>query len=218
MKKGFWFSAIIVLVIGVFLSGCGAITTYTFEKERVDQELRGNRGALTGSPPPPPSNRKTTREIFGIDIELPLMREITTPVKKYVKKKADEKPPTIDKTVYGNRGFLSGGGARPAEEAPRAEKPTVMQRIKEKFTAPKEEAKTPAAEPESSYMLYKVQEGDTLGKIAGRDDIYGDTAKWTVIYDANRDKLKSPSRIYPGQILRIPGSGGASEGDEGAEK
>ena len=49
---------------------------------------------------------------------------------------------------------------------------------------------------------YTVQKSDTLQKISSK--FYGTTKKWTKIYNANRDKLKSPEKIYPGQVLVIP--------------
>jgi nucleoid-associated protein YgaU len=58
---------------------------------------------------------------------------------------------------------------------------------------------TPAADRERSYT---VVAGDSLSKIAQRE--YGDANKWRAIFDANRDKLKDPDRIYPGQVLALP--------------
>lgn len=49
---------------------------------------------------------------------------------------------------------------------------------------------------------YTVVKGDTLSDIAKR--FYGKAGKWPVIFDANRDTLKDPDRIRPGQVLRIP--------------
>lgn len=46
---------------------------------------------------------------------------------------------------------------------------------------------------------YTVQSGDNLTKIASK---YGTT--WKAIFDANRDQLKDPDKIYPGQELKIP--------------
>ena len=46
---------------------------------------------------------------------------------------------------------------------------------------------------------YTVVSGDNLSKIAGK---YGIT--WKAIYDANRDILNDPDKIYPGQELKIP--------------
>jgi nucleoid-associated protein YgaU len=49
---------------------------------------------------------------------------------------------------------------------------------------------------------YVVVSGDSLSKIAKRE--YGDAQKWPKIYDANRNLIKDPDLIYPGQELRIP--------------
>ena len=48
---------------------------------------------------------------------------------------------------------------------------------------------------------YTVQSGDTLSKIA--KDHYGSANAWTRIFEANRDKIKDPDLIYPGQIFTI---------------
>jgi len=50
--------------------------------------------------------------------------------------------------------------------------------------------------------MYTVQKGDTLSEIAKR--YYGNAARWRVIYEANRDLIKDPDLIYPGQTFRIP--------------
>ena len=50
--------------------------------------------------------------------------------------------------------------------------------------------------------VYVVVSGDSLSKIAQRE--YGKASEWNRIYEANRDILKDPNKIYPGQKLRIP--------------
>ncbi|MEO7385391.1 MAG: LysM peptidoglycan-binding domain-containing protein [Gammaproteobacteria bacterium] len=50
--------------------------------------------------------------------------------------------------------------------------------------------------------IYEVVSGDSLSKIAKRE--YGDANQWKRIYEANRDLLKDPDRIFPGQKLQIP--------------
>jgi nucleoid-associated protein YgaU len=64
-------------------------------------------------------------------------------------------------------------------------------------TAPTAE---PAAEP--AEQTYTVASGDSLSKIAKK--FYGDANKWRRIFDANRDIIKNPDLIHPGQILKIP--------------
>ena len=49
---------------------------------------------------------------------------------------------------------------------------------------------------------YVVTKGDSLSEIAKRE--YGDAKEWRRIYDANRDIIKDPDLIYPGQTLRLP--------------
>lgn len=49
---------------------------------------------------------------------------------------------------------------------------------------------------------YTVVKGDSLSRIAKQQ--YGDASKWRTIYEANRDLIKDPDLIYPGQSLRIP--------------
>lgn len=59
--------------------------------------------------------------------------------------------------------------------------------------------------PEPSGLspeIYVVQKNDTLQKISAR--LYGTTKKWMKIYEANKDKLSAPDKIYPGQELRLP--------------
>ena len=50
--------------------------------------------------------------------------------------------------------------------------------------------------------FYTVRKGDTLSAIAKQ--YYGDGNAYMKIYNANRDVLKDPDKIYPGQVLRIP--------------
>ena len=43
---------------------------------------------------------------------------------------------------------------------------------------------------------------DADKKIAKR--VYGNAADWKKIFEANRDLLKDPDKIFPGQKLKIP--------------
>ena len=47
-----------------------------------------------------------------------------------------------------------------------------------------------------------IQPGNSLWKLSRQ--IYGKGRMFTVIYEANRDQLRNPNRIYPGQILTAP--------------
>lgn len=68
------------------------------------------------------------------------------------------------------------------------------------------DTKTPPPSPpvaDNPYAQhYTVKKGDTLSKIA--EQFYGDKMLYPKIFEANRDVLKDPNKIKPGQKLRIP--------------
>ncbi len=132
----------------------------------------------------------------------------------------------------GNKGYLSGEKPQQLETAQRpATRPTYVTEIELPFLGEKKkappvpmalqeeklpEAAAPAAPFEeereqqgdvsvSSLVAleqYTVKRGDTLEKIAQR--FYGSSRAWRRIADANKEALKSPDRIYEGQVLNIP--------------
>jgi nucleoid-associated protein YgaU len=63
-------------------------------------------------------------------------------------------------------------------------------------------AKAPAAAATSAAATYTVKAGDTLSKIAKTQ--LGDANAYMEIFNANRDLLKDPNLIQPGQVLKIP--------------
>jgi nucleoid-associated protein YgaU len=60
----------------------------------------------------------------------------------------------------------------------------------------------PSVAPDHAMESYTVKSGDTLSKISQR--FYGGATGYQRIFEANRDQLKDPDKIQPGQILRIP--------------
>ncbi len=63
--------------------------------------------------------------------------------------------------------------------------------------APKPQAKI---EPETSY---NVGEGETLWTISAHPKVYNEGLLWPLLYQANRDQIKDPRQIFPGQALSI---------------
>ena len=51
---------------------------------------------------------------------------------------------------------------------------------------------------------HSVVRGETLPQIAGHSDVYGDQMLWPLLYRANRDQIRDPAHIWPGQLIRIP--------------
>lgn len=68
-----------------------------------------------------------------------------------------------------------------------------------------EQLTAPPAEEVTEF--YTIQSGDTLSKIAKQ--FYGDHGKYPVIFEANKEVIKDPNLIYPGQVIRIPKVSGA---------
>jgi len=50
--------------------------------------------------------------------------------------------------------------------------------------------------------IYVVEAGDSLSRIAERT--LGDAARWSDVFDANKDKLEPEGLIHVGQALYIP--------------
>ena len=57
-------------------------------------------------------------------------------------------------------------------------------------------------EPKEKVEFYEIVSGDTLGGIAKK--YYGSAGKYMKIFEANREIIKDPNKIYPGQKIRIP--------------
>lgn len=51
-------------------------------------------------------------------------------------------------------------------------------------------------------QTYTIEKGDTLSKIA--KEHYGKASAWHQIFDANRDTIEDPDRIFPGQVIKLP--------------
>jgi nucleoid-associated protein YgaU len=92
----------------------------------------------------------------------------------------DDKP----KPNFGN---VQSGGSSTAPPAPATPSPTSARA-----------ADAPPAAPRT----YTVVAGDSLSKIAKK--FYGDGNQWKKIFEANRDTVKNPDLIHPGQVLKIP--------------
>jgi hypothetical protein len=60
---------------------------------------------------------------------------------------------------------------------------------------------TPSVEPGTVSHL-TVQPGETLWRLA--HDTYGHGTRYTLIYESNRDLIRNPDLIFPGQIFSLP--------------
>ena len=138
-----------------------------------------------------------------------------------------------DREMAGNQGYVMGGSSQKKETTQKKRKTYVteiefgkqeyeqkeavsVQQLSEEATADDyyileekpivlDELSSQAQEEASQTMTtYVVKKGDTLEKIAARPDVYNNKNKWHKIYEANKDIIKNPDRIKPGQVLKIP--------------
>ncbi len=159
------------------LSGC-VVRTYQATKDRVDQDLEaGNMGYLKGQAPmvEKTKERKTTRTTQIVEVELHSpIKFERMPKQDLTGVKTDRQ--RSDTEVWGNRGYLT-------------------QSVAPEISEPETSVGTP-------FDRYTVKKGDTLQKIS--KEFYGTTKRWNKIYEANKDVMKGPDKIYPGQELNIP--------------
>ena len=125
--------------------------------------------------------------------------------------------------AMGNRGYIMGKAPEPTERAT-----TRTTRVFELELGPKNKTQAPCpattplatgsveepkmvqeTQPEAqteeanlSSEKYTVAKNDTLQKISKK--FYGTTKRWMKIYEANKDVLRGPDKLYAGQVLSIP--------------
>lgn len=91
---------------------------------------------------------------------------------------------------YGTKTIkVSGTTEKSSSTGTKAQQSATVTNEREASTAPK-------------ATTYTVQSGDTLWGIAAK--YLGSGAKYMLIYEANKDKIKNPNLIYVGQTLTIP--------------
>ena len=133
--KGLKIFYLLGLALCFLLSGC-VVRTYEATKDRVDQNLSGNRGYLKGSVPAnqEPLAKKTTRTTRVIEIEMhpPIKFEKTPKLK--IEDSPFLKENSTDQGINGNQGYIT-----------RSINPEISEPVMEKYT---------------------VQKNDTLQKIA----------------------------------------------------
>jgi LysM repeat protein len=87
-------------------------------------------------------------------------------------------------------------GAATSKDAPAAKSAAVAQDKRKQAAVPQPKASAAGAQE------YTIQSGDTLARIAQK--YYGDVLKWTRIFEANKQTLKTPNFIFVGQKIIIP--------------
>lgn len=92
-------------------------------------------------------------------------------------------------------------------EAAEAELRLLEQERRQAEEMPNTSNRQPLTTKEPTIHLpssYTVKRGETLPQIAARAEIYNDASLWPIIYRANRDQIRDPKRLWPGQVLFVP--------------
>ncbi len=92
--------------------------------------------------------------------------------------------------------------AKPTMKGLEAPKPAVAKPIVKVPPAPKPVVKKVTKAKKELVTTHTVVKGETLWSIA--KEVYGNPAKWKLIYEANKNILKSPDSLKLGQVLVIP--------------
>ncbi|MEJ2470420.1 MAG: LysM peptidoglycan-binding domain-containing protein [Desulfuromonadales bacterium] len=77
----------------------------------------------------------------------------------------------------------------------------------------------PKTTPVVEYSAeYTVGEGETLWTISAQPEVYNEGLLWPLLYQANRDQIKDPREIFPGQVLSIRRDMTTEEREEARQK
>jgi nucleoid-associated protein YgaU len=130
------------------------------------------------------------KKIFGTDAEA------AENIREYI---ASENPGIEGLEVSYNDGVVTLGGK--AESAAAMEKAVLLAGNIQGVTEVRvDNLTTPAVTEKVEY--YVIQSGDSLSAIAKK--YYGNGSLYPRIFEANREVIKNPDLIYPGQKIRIP--------------
>lgn len=113
-----------------------------------------------------------------------------------------DNPGIKDLKVAYNDGVVSLSGS--AADAAAMEKAVLMAGNVKGVTEVKAEG-VKAPEPAEEVAYYVIEKGDTLSAIAKK--YYGKASEYPRIFEANREVIKDPDLIFPGQKIRIPAAG-----------
>jgi hypothetical protein len=196
-----------LLLVLLLMVVCGCIKTKTKEITMPDQELKGNRGYIQGTPPAlKEETRVKKKKIIEFEVEVP-------PIFEKSRKRVVE-----DKDIWGNQGYIYKRGKKmkyiyigpPEEEEIELEEEKIKEPELEEEEYMDLEERSEVEEGaleippdvEVRYVEYRVSEGENLWMIAKK--VYGDPTKWILIYEHNKEVIDDPQTIRPGTLLKIP--------------
>lgn len=101
--------------------------------------------------------------------------------------------------VCGAKGGQAGASQQSQQPQQQPQQPQQQQQAPQQ-----QQAQQPQQQPQqipAGSGDYTVKSGDTLGKIAKKENVEGG---WKALYNANSSTISDPALIYPGQKLQTP--------------
>ena len=123
------------------------------------------------------------------------------PVAEAPAEAAAEHPPVEAPPVETSSVETSSAETQPAETQP-AESQTAESQPAEAVPVPETAEPASATVAAEAPVTVTVQPGFTLWGIA--QERYGDGVLYVQVFEANRDKIRNPDLIYPGQVFSVP--------------
>ncbi|MFO7830642.1 MAG: LysM peptidoglycan-binding domain-containing protein [Desulfuromonadaceae bacterium] len=184
------------LVVLLIVSSCSTFQgkdahTPRNEKAPCESCVQGESDAADKSISPEPDKSKTTLE--QADLQDEEQSEIKNPgsitVNDYPADKSDDSAAATDREIPSLTSDQASTRSQPEEVI---------------ISTPVQTTSAQPVQPPATIIQYTVKGGENLYTIASQPFIYADGMLWPLIYRANRDQIKDPRQIYPGQILNIP--------------
>jgi nucleoid-associated protein YgaU len=200
---------IITAVLMIFLAGCGT-TTSRWRAEAVtvleriknndaaailphqyhvaeESVIKGDRLSLSGEKDS--AERYfflALQEAYLIEKMLPEEKARINAEKKKLQEQAGKRE--LDERI---KGIREAQEQRKANEQNGKEKRLNAERLKQ-------------SRERALHVYHTVKRGESLPSIAALPEVYDDSQLWLLLYRANRDQIRDPKYISPGQVLRIP--------------
>jgi hypothetical protein len=208
--KGTWsFAGVSPLTVGAHalradeIGGDGAV------KSRIEMPFYREEPAKVATALPTPATPEAPKPV-----EVATAQEIPAPATttEVAEAAAPEAPAAAAETPAAGAPEAPAAAETPAAAAPAEAVPAVEPAADEPVVVAAQvpAAADPAVEPAAAPTQVIIQPGNNLWKLSRQ--IYGKGMMYTVIYEANKDQIRKPDLIYPGQIFLTPEAAAASTG------
>jgi len=180
---------LILFVLVIFAAGCGvSVRGYKQVKDRVDQDLTGNAGYLSGAPQQvDPDKMSKTRTVYVVEFEKEIRESDVSGVDQVVE--------TTMPRQY--REEFVEPVSQPRFESKALDVPFISDssRLEPSYVVE-------SSGIDRGFTEYTLEKGDTLQKVSKK--FYDTYRKWNKIFEANQDILKDPNKLKPGTVIKVP--------------